>query len=276
MLIGGTHGLCVSRHTRGGNDVQQTAKKPRPICLSESNSENAASSTRTNSPPISSFHFPNSELAVTARSRGFGPMPGRPRRVASGRTDSPENRDRPGAKNWSARSTTSSAARASNLQPLTSNFQNLPETAERVEMSVSYRKQTSGHAATRDNSASVQCSEIFWAVAAFQAAKRIPSAQTAFREARTLIASKVANDLHFDSGAIEIWHWHVKSAAKSPATAIPSATRTTSRGVVGTPIFAASAPSSTACANRCAFAPPASVPAASKKPPEIHLPKAIG
>ena len=47
---------------------------------------------------------------------------------------------------------THARTRLSNLESLTFNFQNLPETANRVETRVSYRKQTTGYLSTRDSS----------------------------------------------------------------------------------------------------------------------------
>jgi hypothetical protein len=42
--------------------------------------------------------------------------------------------------------------RVSNLQPLTSNLQNLPDTPRRIEPAVSHRKQTTAHSSTRHSS----------------------------------------------------------------------------------------------------------------------------
>lgn len=147
----------------------------------KSNSENIASSARSNSSPVINFHFSNSE-----------PF----------------------------------AVRPSNLAPLTPGFENLPETAERVETRVNLRKESAAHASTRRGLH--PC--IFTYSPPRQSLPGRSSArtrQTASRVPRTLVASNLANDLYFDSGAIESWQWHVKSAARSPVTAIPSATRTT-------------------------------------------------
>ena len=90
-------------------------------------------------------------------------------------------------------------------------LQNLPETAERVEMGVSHRKQKNAYASTRDGSQPNDFRGSFAAVGpscldhrhcparrSFQGSslQRQPS-RTAFRGMRTLIASTVANYLIF-------------------------------------------------------------------------------